>query len=314
MKILVILCCHVALLTLVGCVSPIQTTEENNKNRDLLQNQISLMSDQQSDKMLTKLSLNKTSQTAPLINGIYLGIALDGASSAFEGDIKRVQELLFSKIITGPSLLLSNKSATNQIYPRADFNTIPSAAKAIGNYINDFRNISNDSFRSNGITKQPLFAVVNLSSHGKNNHLRVRIGSNRIQGEISDEYLQKILNDTDGMHKPPMLLIISACNSGSFIPRLAAPNRIIITAAAIDKSSFGCDSTSKYTVFTEFLLDEPIKKSLSLKKHFEAALKRIDIHEKKMNYPNSLPQIYVGENVLELYEAPIESWNKILSN
>lgn len=313
MQFLSLILCSFILGALTGCVSPIQTPEENKKNYDLLTHQISLLSKRRPVEILKNSSSDKTPQTAPLINGIYLGIALDGASPAFEGDIKRVEELLFSKIITGPSILLSNHSAMRQIYPRADFNTIPAASKAVGTYINDFENINENAIKNNGAKKEPLFAVVNLSSHGRSNQLHTRIGSNRIQGEITGEYLQKILADIDGLNSTPMLLIISACYSGSFIPLLAAPNRIIITAAASDKSSFGCGPISKNTVFTQFLLDKEIDKNLSLNDFFAAAFKRITAHENQMKYSNSFPQISVGANMKDLYNSPINKWSNILN-
>jgi hypothetical protein len=313
MKILSFILCSILLGTLTGCVSPIQTPEENKKNNDLLAKQISQLSIYSFTEMSKNASLDEVSRSKSFVKGIYFGIALDGASPAFEGDIKRVEELLFTKIATGPSLLLSNNSATVQIYPRADFNTIPTAAKAIETYIKEFESSNIKANKIDKNSKQSLLTVINFSSHGRKNQLHTRIGSNRIQGEITGEYLQKILADIDGLNRTPMLLIISACYSGSFIPLLAAPNRIIITAAASDKSSFGCGPTSKNTVFTQFLLDEEIDKNLSLNDFFTAALKRITTHENKMKFSNSLPQISVGENMKDLYNSPIYKWADILN-
>jgi hypothetical protein len=38
------------------------------------------------------------------------------------------------------------------------------------------------------------------------------------------------------------VVVISACYSGVFIPRLANPNVLVITAADADHSSFGCQT------------------------------------------------------------------------
>jgi hypothetical protein len=314
MKKLSFILCSIVLGTLTGCISPIQTPEENKNNNELLAKQISQLSTHAFKEIPKQASLNEASQNPSFVKGIYLGVALDGASPAFEGDIKRVEELLFAKIATGPSLLLSNNSATTQIYPRADFNTIPTAAKAIQTYIKEFESSSIKANKIDKNSKQSLLTVINFSSHGRKNQLHTRIGSNRIQGEITGEYLQKILTDIDGLNRAPMLLVISACYSGSFIPLLAAPNRIIITAAASDKSSFGCGPTSKNTVFTQYLLDEEIDKNLSLHDFFAAALIRITAHENKMKFSNSSPQIFVGENMKDLYNSPINKWSVILNN
>jgi hypothetical protein len=47
----------------------------------------------------------------------------------------------------------------------------------------------------------------------------------------------------------PAVVIVSACYSGVFVDRLKAPDRIVLTAAAKDRSSFGCGATDRYTYF-----------------------------------------------------------------
>ena len=294
--------CAIFLVTgLVGCVSPMQTPEENKINGDLLQKQISQLDKSKMLDITTSKIENASDKSLLKTKGIYLGIALDGASPAFEGDIKRVEELLFSKITTGPSLILSNYTANAHIYPRADLITIPIAAKAVGDFV------------LNKPVKQPTLAVVNISAHGKTNLLHKRVGTYREQSQLTGEYLQKILLDVDSSNTTPMLLIISACYSGSLIPILSAPNRIIITASASDRNSFGCGSTSKNTVFTQFLLDKEINVNLSLYEFFAAALKRITDHENEKKYTNSLPQIFIGEKMQKLYQAPINKWHEVLT-
>lgn len=47
----------------------------------------------------------------------------------------------------------------------------------------------------------------------------------------------------------PTVVVVSACFSGVFVPFLQAPDRIVLTAAARDRSSFGCGETDRYTYF-----------------------------------------------------------------
>jgi hypothetical protein len=39
-----------------------------------------------------------------------------------------------------------------------------------------------------------------------------------------------------------------------FVPALSAPNRLVITAARQDRTSFGCSATEKYTYFDDCVL------------------------------------------------------------
>jgi len=47
----------------------------------------------------------------------------------------------------------------------------------------------------------------------------------------------------------PTIVIISACFSGSFVPFLQGAQRMVLTAARPDRSSFGCSSEDKYPYF-----------------------------------------------------------------
>ena len=47
----------------------------------------------------------------------------------------------------------------------------------------------------------------------------------------------------------PTVVVISACFSGVFVPALEGPNRMIMTAARRDRTSFGCGDDDRYTYF-----------------------------------------------------------------
>ncbi len=64
--------------------------------------------------------------------------------------------------------------------------------------------------------------------------------------------LKDLLDGTCGTR--PTVVVLSACYSGSFIPALAAPNRMIMTAAREDRSSFGCGEEDTYTFFDGCIL------------------------------------------------------------
>lgn len=53
----------------------------------------------------------------------------------------------------------------------------------------------------------------------------------------------------------PTVVIVSACFSGVFTDRLAAPNRMIMSAARRDRSSFGCSEDATYPYFDGCILE-----------------------------------------------------------
>jgi hypothetical protein len=53
----------------------------------------------------------------------------------------------------------------------------------------------------------------------------------------------------------PTVVVISACFSGVFVPELAGSNRMVLTAARPDRSSFGCGESDRYPYFDACVLE-----------------------------------------------------------
>jgi Peptidase C13 family len=92
----------------------------------------------------------------------------------------------------------------------------------------------------------------------------------------------------------PTIVIISACFSGVFVPVLSDPNRMILTAARPDRSSFGCSESDKYPYFDACML-----KVLPTAHDFVAAAQAAQacVAEKETETgmrPPSEPQLFVG--------------------
>ena len=47
----------------------------------------------------------------------------------------------------------------------------------------------------------------------------------------------------------PTVVVVSACFSGVFVPAVEGPNRMVLTAARPDRTSFGCGQADRYTYF-----------------------------------------------------------------
>lgn len=100
-----------------------------------------------------------------------------------------------------------------------------------------------------------------------------------------------------GCGNRPTAIVVSACFSGIFVPALAAKNRLILTAARRDRSSFGCGQTDRYPYFDECVL--------SVWPHVDgfialgnAARACVAAREKREHVgPPSEPQLRIGANV-----------------
>jgi hypothetical protein len=91
-----------------------------------------------------------------------------------------------------------------------------------------------------------LFLI--LTSHGSRDGLAVKAG--RLTETLTPSSLAEMLDRTGVRHK---VVIISACYSGVFIPRLADADTLVITAADANHASFGCEDKAKWTYFGDAL-------------------------------------------------------------
>ena len=82
-----------------------------------------------------------------------------------------------------------------------------------------------------------------LTSHGEPNILSMQFQS-VISRDIGPGDVAGALDDA-GIGNA--IIVISACYSGSFVEELAAPDRLILTAARADRTSFGCSDAAEWT-------------------------------------------------------------------
>jgi Peptidase C13 family len=95
----------------------------------------------------------------------------------------------------------------------------------------------------------------------------------------------------------PSVVVMSACFSGIFVPELAAPNRMVLTAARPDRTSFGCGESDHYTFFdTCFLQSLPASADFPGLAQQTIACVAARERAEKIEYPSE-PQLAVGEQV-----------------
>jgi glycosylphosphatidylinositol transamidase (GPIT) subunit GPI8 len=141
-----------------------------------------------------------------------------------------------------------------------------------------------------------LFLI--LTSHGSRDGLAVKAG--RLMQTLTPPELAEMLARTRVRHK---VVVISACYSGVFAPRLANPNVLVITAADADHSSFGCQDKAKWTYFGDAFFNVALRKAKRLKDAFALARALVRNHELREHFEPSNPQIAGGANVERLLIA-----------
>lgn len=94
----------------------------------------------------------------------------------------------------------------------------------------------------------------------------------------------------------PAVIVVSACFSGVFVPKLAKPNRIVITAARWDRTSFGCGQQNTYTYFDNCMLDV-IPVAHTFPEVADKVKACVNAREKSTGAkPPSEPQVTIGDD------------------
>lgn len=151
-----------------------------------------------------------------------------------------------------------------------------------------------------GITLQQVGKLMNseedvlllyLTSHGSSDHkLAVEmwpLGLNSITPADLKGHL-----DRAGIRW--RIILVSACYSGGFVEPLQDEHTLILTAAAQDKSSFGCSHENDFTYFGEALFKQPLTAPFHFIPHFETAISAIEKREKREGLEPSQPQLHIG--------------------
>ena len=92
----------------------------------------------------------------------------------------------------------------------------------------------------------------------------------------------------------PTVVIVSACYSGIFVNALAAPNRMVLTAASRERTSFGCGADETYPWFDGCIIETlpTATDFLALAAGTRACVTRKET-ERGVS-PASEPQLFVG--------------------
>lgn len=135
--------------------------------------------------------------------------------------------------------------------------------------------------------------VLYSTSHGVPNEGLVYKDMDRGAGIISPERLAGMLQPLDFKNR---LLMLQACFSGQFVPALKAPGSVVVTAAAEDRSSFGCQAGNDWTLFGDALINHALRQPLPFDVQLRRATALISAAEEEANLPASNPQISIGSD------------------
>lgn len=213
---------------------------------------------------------------SPSPKAFFLGFAGVGEQKVFAQEIALASRVLSERYgMENRALSLINDQRDLEHAPLASVSGLKYALRGLA----DRMNLGSDI----------LFLVI--SSHGSSDPAIAVSNSDLPLNDMTDEDLADALNDSGIKWR---VIIISACYAGGFIDALKDPRTIVITAAAADRTSFGCSNDRDLTYFGEAFFRDALPEARSLRDAFDQAKSAIALRERRERVDASRPQAYFG--------------------
>ncbi|HVZ99595.1 MAG TPA: C13 family peptidase [Caulobacterales bacterium] len=215
---------------------------------------------------------------------VYLLVASFWDDPVFESEATKAMEILRDHLHTqGRTILLSAGVGTSvRQYPAASPNNVEAALGKIGSLIDPSEDL----------------VVVFFTSHGSPDGAIAMLERGRLESSLRPAHLRDAFANAGIRNR---VVIVSACFSGAFIAPLADSNTVVLTAAAPDRTSFGCQPENEWTFFGDAYFNHAVRGGANLIPAFDQAKSLIERWEQEQNLtPPSNPQRYIGPHAADM--------------
>ncbi len=257
-----------ALALLSGCATSPYQPEAKQKSDLLL--------DEQLRQASTAIAADAESRI------LYAGFGMHSQSKVFRNDVLSVEQKLKQIDPNLISIRLNNPAL-------GDPSDWPYATQ---------ENIERVLTQLSAMARPQDKVVVLFSSHGNKGIIGINAAAQDFKS-LSPTWINRA---SAGLRGKPTVFLVSSCYSGSFLPEIAGPSRIVLTASAADRSSFGCNFYSTKTFFIEALTAPRDYSNLSLKQLVQQTKQSISAKEAALKLTPSLPQNSVGSAAQSWFE------------
>lgn len=224
-------------------------------------------------------------ERAGVIDLYSIAVAGDASQDVFLREVRKVTELMQTQFdAKGRTLQLINSRHTHDSVPLASATSVRESLLAVGDRMN----------------KDEDILLLFLTSHGSADH-KFYLNNWPVKfQDFTPRVLREMLDQSGIRHR---VLIVSACYSGGFVEALKNDDTLILTAAAMDRTSFGCSNEAEWTYFGKAYFQDALPRTHSFIGAFETAKPEIEKRELAENHEPSSPQIHIGANIRTRLEA-----------
>ncbi len=219
------------------------------------------------------------------VDMFVVGFAGDGTQDVFLSELEYAQKSLNERYDTHKrSLLFVNNLRSTHKYPLATLDNLKRGLKSIAGKMNVREDV----------------LILFATSHGSPGHtLSVKLPAFQMN-DLSANQIRAALDSSGIVNR---IIIISACYSGGFIPALENDDTAIWTAAAYNRTSFGCSNDRKLTYFGDAFFQQSLPKASSLEDAFDKSITLIADWERRDSLEHSQPMSSIGIKIRPLLKA-----------
>ena len=210
----------------------------------------------------------------------FVGFAPDASQDVFVKELRFVKRLFDERLgAAGRSIALASSTDALEEFPIASVTNLSRALKRVGEAMNE---------------DDVLFLF--LTAHGDRAHRLSASQPPLDLAQLTPTSLGRLLHDSGIKWR---VIVVSACYSGGYIEPLRDANTVVITAAAPDRTSFGCEAGRDFTYFGQAFFRDALAKTRSFTHAFDLAKDIVTQQETSEKLTPSMPQIWVGPAVAE---------------
>jgi len=210
-----------------------------------------------------------------------LVVAGYGTEEVFHRESKFIENLFNSQYgNSATAIYLANSQRSLDEHPMATRTSISAAITRIAERMDK---------------EQDIFFLY-ITSHGSQDK-KIALDHNGLSlMDIDAQWLGDLLKASGIKHK---VIVLSSCYSGGFIDDLKDQYSLIMTAAAADRTSFGCADDSLFTYFGKAYFKESLRAGVDFEQAFYEAKQWVSLWEKEQKITESNPQLYANKQVVE---------------
>jgi len=222
----------------------------------------------------------------------FVGFAPDASQDVFVSEMRYVRRVLDERFGTaGRSIALVNSQEALEEFPLATITNLDRALRRVAEQMNG--------------DEDTLFLYI--SAHGGPDHRLSAVQPPLDLAALTPTALARLLQDAGIKWR---VIVISACYAGGYIEPLRDDNSVVITAAAAERTSFGCETGREFTYFGEAYFRDALARTRSFVQAFELAKASVAKREAAEGLSASLPQMWVGRAIAQRLQHPSDRPDK----